>query len=59
MYVSLSIYTYVYIDILSTDSLQNSFKGEFQDARQHPAWVDTLQRGVQWIRGAVDWGSIT
>ena len=21
-------------------------------------WLDTLQRGVQWIEGAVDWGSI-
>ena len=23
------------------------------------AHMDTLQRGVQWIGGAVDWGSIT
>ena len=27
-------------------------------AIRQPPTVDTLQRGVQWIGGAVDWGSI-
>ena len=41
------------------DGLQKAFFGESLLAlRKLRLVLDTLQRGVQWMGGAVDWGSI-
>ena len=68
LYIHIYIYIYVYIrsdktfmstrnHLLSEGS--SSLNGKSTTRRVSkvaPAHVDTLQRGVQWIGGAVDWG---
>ena len=53
IYICVCIYIYIYIYIQVAGP-----RGKAELSMACFGFLDTLQRGVQWIGGAVDWGSI-
>ena len=62
MYMYIYIYIYIYYNgdasrtTVVCDLGDRGLPGKLRSGKC--AGLDTLQRGVQWIGGAVDWGSI-